>query len=407
MLSGTSTGGEYFSNPDDVPPTTIVETCAMVEWMQFTWQMFRLTGDMKYADELERLVYNALPTAQHPVSGLYCYFDRLNGKRDPNDPANWWKMAYNGGQTCCQNSLIRGMSWIPFIAAGTLNNNPMVLLYLSGDHQMDITGQGGSPVSVKMHIDTRYPETGSVSIAVNPSASATFNVQLYVPSWCSGFSASVGGQTFSGTPSTFLGINRLWSSGDTIKLAIQMKVRLIWDGYKSTPRYYAIQRGPQLLSADDAVTGTTLPAGWGGSQVYDIGIRQNGQVVHRIMVPYAEAGQMGVSNFTTLGDSVYLVANDSATRASHIRTVSGNPGVHMAISNHSIILHADILGNAGSFRDVAVYMMDGRRVFSLKADKTAALPCEVRIPISAKGAYVVHARFDGIDVERILSYDGK
>ena len=48
-------------------------------------ELLELTGEAKYADELERTIYNALSAAQHPESGHICYFMPLNGSKQYRD----------------------------------------------------------------------------------------------------------------------------------------------------------------------------------------------------------------------------------------------------------------------------------------------------------------------------------
>ncbi len=58
-----------------------------------------MTGEPKFADELERSFYNHLAAAQHPRGDDWCYFTALEGKK-PYDP----------GINCCHSSGPRGMA---------------------------------------------------------------------------------------------------------------------------------------------------------------------------------------------------------------------------------------------------------------------------------------------------------
>jgi hypothetical protein len=61
-----------------------METCVTATWMKFLYQLLRLTGDVKYADELEKNLYNGLLGAQMPGGGWWAYFSGVNGERVPS-----------------------------------------------------------------------------------------------------------------------------------------------------------------------------------------------------------------------------------------------------------------------------------------------------------------------------------
>ncbi len=43
-----------------------METCVTATWMKLNYQLLRLTGEVRYADELEKNLYNGLLGAQMP-----------------------------------------------------------------------------------------------------------------------------------------------------------------------------------------------------------------------------------------------------------------------------------------------------------------------------------------------------
>ena len=55
------------------------EGCVTVTWLQLNWHLLRLTADMRYADELEQIIYNALLGAESPRDGKVTYFAPLTG----------------------------------------------------------------------------------------------------------------------------------------------------------------------------------------------------------------------------------------------------------------------------------------------------------------------------------------
>ena len=61
-----------------------METCVTATWMKFCDQLLRLTGDVRYADELEKNLYNGLLGAMMPDGQWWAYFDGLMGVRVPS-----------------------------------------------------------------------------------------------------------------------------------------------------------------------------------------------------------------------------------------------------------------------------------------------------------------------------------
>jgi len=233
-VSGTTSSHEHFTDDLVLPGedvSDVGEGCATVTWLQLTWQLFRLTGDVKYAEQLEHTVYNQLLAAQDPSNGNICYFTPLDGKKNPTPGIN-----------CCVSSEPRGISMIPQLAWGTVGNAAAVLFYTGGRVHLP---------QATITSETDYPASGQVTLGIQPSAGAVANFPLLlrVPAWTTHYTATVGGRTWEGTPGRFLTIDRTWVSGDRVRIDMDMTVRAV-DGGHSYPWSVAIMRGPQLLAIE-------------------------------------------------------------------------------------------------------------------------------------------------------------
>ncbi len=281
-VTGTTSSKEHFLDDGLLPggdKDNVGEGCATVTWLQLTWRLMRLTGAPEYAQELERTVYNQLLGAQDPHSGDICYFTPLNGAKKPGPGIN-----------CCVSSEPRGISLIPALTWGSTDKGPAVLLYTEGSLETPFA-------TVVSH--TSFPKDGAVRLTIRDPKPGKFALQLRVPQWTKRFTAAIGKEKWDGKPGTFLAIEREWKSGDTVTVDMDMTVRVL-PGGTSYPDSVAIQRGPQVLAAEDSlnpqtiVMSTTLaavapapaPAGWSGSQVYTAG--------GVTLVPFAEAVAMRV-----------------------------------------------------------------------------------------------------------------
>lgn len=52
------------------------ETCVTVTWLQFNSQLLRLTGEARFADQLETVVLNQLFGAQRCDGGAWGYYEQ-------------------------------------------------------------------------------------------------------------------------------------------------------------------------------------------------------------------------------------------------------------------------------------------------------------------------------------------
>ncbi|MDE3166863.1 MAG: glycoside hydrolase family 127 protein [Acidobacteriota bacterium] len=282
-ITGATSSKEHFQDDHVLPggdKDDVGEGCATVTWLQLTWRLFKLTGETEYVGEMERTVYNQLLGAQDPHNGNICYFTPLNGAKKPTPGIN-----------CCVSSEPRGISLIPQIAWGSTERGPAMVLYTAGDFETPFA---------RIVSSTTFPADGSVRLTIQQAKRRRFTLQLRVPRWTGAFTATVGKQVFRGEPGSWLAIERDWKAGDTVVIAIEMTVQVL-PGGRSYPDSVAIQRGPEVLAAEDSLNpnGVTSPgapplalktlpppAGWSGTQVYSAGTLT--------LVPFADAIAMKV-----------------------------------------------------------------------------------------------------------------
>jgi len=287
-ITGTASYHEQFTPDHRLPPGDAVgEGCVTVTWLQVTTHLLELTGEVQYADELERTTYNALLAAQSPHTGEVAYFAPLIGRRWYGDRDR--KM--DPQITCCSSSIPRGIAMIPEFSSGTLNGKPALLQYIPGKHALHY-GAGDERKNVTLHVRGDYPASGVMEIEVEPEEAMRFPVVLRVPKWAEGFEATVGGDRYTPSGSRLLEIDREWSPGDTIHLKIPLEIRIIPDGDKTTDSV-AFARGPQVLATDDMIdaSGGIPESGWWGDTLYTCTVKQNGVEKTFLLVPFADAGQ--------------------------------------------------------------------------------------------------------------------
>jgi uncharacterized protein len=120
--TGASSVREHFISETEQPNTDKVgETCVTVTWMQVNAQLLRLTGEMRFAQELERVALNQLIAAQSPTCDGWGYYVEQEGKK-----------PHSTYLVCCLSSGPRGLAMIPTFATSTDADGVVVNLYESG-----------------------------------------------------------------------------------------------------------------------------------------------------------------------------------------------------------------------------------------------------------------------------------
>ena len=279
-ITGTSSYHEQFTPDHRLPPGHAVgEGCVTVTWLQLNIHLLELTGDVRYADELERTLYNALPAAQSPRTGEIAYFTPLNGHKGFND-----RDKGDPPISCCSSSIPRGIAMIPAFASGTLNGKPALLQYIAGKHAVQS--------NIALQVRGNYPETGELEIEVELEKAAEFPLLLRVPEWAEGYEASVDGETYKPGDGRLLEIERTWSPGDTVYVSIPLPIRVVADG-DTTTESVAFVRGPQVLATDTLVdaSGGIPKSDWWGDELYTCRCNQAGVENEFRLVSFADAGQ--------------------------------------------------------------------------------------------------------------------
>jgi len=285
-LTGTTSYNEHF-DADHVlrPGRECAEGCVTVTWLQLNTHLLEVTGEVKYADELERTIYNALTGAESPYDGEVTYYTPLIGYKGFGESSHDPSLP---GISCCSSSVPRGIAMIPEFASGTLNGKPALLQYIPGTHTLHCA-EG----DVDLIVRGDYPLGGDIEIEVNPEKAMGFPLVLRAPEWAEGFEATVAGERYVPSGSRLIEIEREWSPGDEVQVTIPMEIRLVPDTDKSS-NMVAFARGPQVLAEDESVKaagGIPDEGWWDRTVLYNCAVRQWDYQRVLLLAPFADVGQ--------------------------------------------------------------------------------------------------------------------
>jgi uncharacterized protein len=253
---GARSDGEAFGDPYELPNARAYgESCAAIGNMMWNWRMLAATGEARYADVMERALYNGINSGMSLNGTLYCYrnplaFDPSSGDKIRND---WYDT------TCCPPNLERTLASLPGYFYSTSGDGVYVHLY--DNSQLVWHLENGT--KLKLVQKTSYPWDGHVEVAVAPAEPAEFTLFLRIPGWTDSAKVIVNGKALAGaTTGQYLPIRRRWSPGDTVTLQFNMAPQILEANAQVTENNgrVAVQRGPLVYCMEqiDQAEGVAL-----------------------------------------------------------------------------------------------------------------------------------------------------
>lgn len=232
-----------------VPIEHYQETCVTVTWLKFTQQLFRLTGDAKYADAIERTFYNALLGAMRPDGSDWAKYTPLYGQRLKGSE------QCDMGLNCCNASGPRGLFTLPRTAVMQADSGLYVNFYMEGSYVLK-TPQG-KPVTLTQKTD--YPLSGKVDISFALKKNETMLLALRIPKWSEDAKVTVNGMPVDHIKAgEYLKLNQKWEKNNSISIEFEMKGKI--HRTRNNPSCVAITRGPIVLARDERLEKNTFPA---------------------------------------------------------------------------------------------------------------------------------------------------
>ncbi|MBE6725996.1 MAG: glycoside hydrolase family 127 protein [Ruminococcaceae bacterium] len=258
---GSQVHGEAFSFDYHLPNDTVYgETCAAISMVFFASRMLRMDSDRKYADVMERLLYNGT------ISGM-----ALDGQHFfyTNPLAMWEEATKRAGVTrhirskrpgwfgcaCCPPNLARMITSLGGYVYSSSDDTAYVHLYVGSDAELDVGGQ-----TVKLSQTGNYPWDGRISF--KPGA-GKYRLALRIPGWARTFSVTVNGAKVSpGLEKGYAVLDGVWEDGDEVILDLPMPVEFVEANplLRADNGRVAIMRGPVVYCLESADNGEDLDA---------------------------------------------------------------------------------------------------------------------------------------------------
>ncbi|MBF9254061.1 glycoside hydrolase family 127 protein [Pontibacter sp. 172403-2] len=256
---GSSGRNEGFSKDYDLPnQQAYCETCASVGMVFWNQRMNTLTGDSKYADILERSLYNGALDGLS-LSGDRFFYGNPLASVGNNQRSEWF------GTACCPANISRLIASLGNYIYAQSDKGMWVNLYVGSETTFDI-GDKEVPVVMK----TNYPWEGKVDLSLNPKSATKFALHLRIPGWAQGqpvpgdlyrfinpeptkFTVLLNGKEVPyKMDKGYAVIDRKWKKGDRVELNLPMEVKKIVakDSLEYNNNRIALQRGPLVYCVE-------------------------------------------------------------------------------------------------------------------------------------------------------------
>ncbi len=242
---GVQGHGEGFAKPYYLPNyQAYCETCASIGMVFWNHRLALLHGEGRFADLVERLLYNGAISGVALDGSKFFYVNPL-ASRGNHHRQPWY------GCACCPTNVVRFISSVGQYVYGRMADGEgvAVLQYIGGKGTVEL-----AKGKVTLVQNTRYPWEGTVTIAVEPEGAGEFTVGVRIPAWCDGAAVTLNGKKLGAKAKDgFVRIRRAWAAGDTIGLHFPMPVRQVKadPNVESCRGRLAVMRGPVVYCLED------------------------------------------------------------------------------------------------------------------------------------------------------------
>ncbi len=245
QAGGRFSGDEHLSGNS---PDRGTELCSVVEYMFSLEELYAIFGDVKLADRIELLTYNALPGTTTPDMWSHQYDQQSNQVLVSGEKRDW---TSNGEYSniyglmpnfaCCLANMHQG--WPKFVGNMWMATNDNGLALVAYGPSV-VRAKVGKGKLVTITEQTNYPFEGSVLLTISTDEAVRFPIVLRIPGWADSVTISFKGKTVVVKGGTNYEIEKKWKNGEQISIGIPMNMRI----EKRYNNSLSMLRGPLYFS---------------------------------------------------------------------------------------------------------------------------------------------------------------
>ena len=242
MAVGHFTGDECVAGTSPVQGS---ELCSVVEAMYSFEQMLAVSGNPHWADEAERLAFNALPATTSADMWTHQYDQQTNQIRCQRLPEDHVVFGTNGPEShlfglepnfgCCTANFNQGWPKLAMSAFMCAQDGVASCLIVPSEVRF---AQGEAQVAVALKTD--YPFKGAARYTVTTDRPTAFTLYIRIPSAAK--RATVNGE--AATPGEFFAVSRTWEGEQQVDVSFTFACELT----ERPGDMRCLWRGPLLYS---------------------------------------------------------------------------------------------------------------------------------------------------------------
>lgn len=199
---------------------TVAEICDAVYWNRLSFELYQITGDVKYVDEMERTLYNSLLCAFNPDGtwGLR----RLRTSHIHIPAQNHFLYHHQ----CCTDNLPRGLFQAAEFAVVAKEDTLFINLFNEGEGTVFINNQ---PIGISIKGD--FLSDSKIDLKLTAEKEMNFVLAVRNPYWSSGTSINSNGITLNNMfENGYMIIDKNWEKFNTVEINFDIDLR--WENFE-------------------------------------------------------------------------------------------------------------------------------------------------------------------------------
>jgi len=252
--TGEAIGADWELSPD----RAYCETCAGIASIMANQRLLLATGDARYADAVERTLYNVLATSpstdghgffyanplQVREAGMEMPTDEVCHRSDSSLRAPWFDVS------CCPTNVTRTLASLGAYLASQTGDAIQLHQWAPSTVAADLNAG-----RVRLSITTTYPLDGHITVRIDEAPSEPWTLGLRVPAWASDATLSYR-DTTSEVSAGYATLTESFTPGDTVQLDFTVAPRWTYPDPRvdAVRGQVAVECGPvvQALESVDA-----------------------------------------------------------------------------------------------------------------------------------------------------------
>jgi len=217
---GPSSANEGFTTLYDLPNRdAYAETCAAIGLVFWAKRMLELDLDSRYADVMERALYNGI------LSGVSLQGDRFFYENPLASDGTHHRQPFYAC-SCCPPNINRIMPTIGEYIYSIDESEIAAHLYIQSEASFNLREN-----TIEIIQKTDYPWDGIVCLQVKPDKPLSFTLKLRYPGWCHEGRVYLNGDLIDVQPNLhkgYISLTREWQPKDELRLQWVMPVTLVY-----------------------------------------------------------------------------------------------------------------------------------------------------------------------------------